>query len=86
MAAPLSDRYRFVVRKATDTYADKPVNEGVVTRKRDAIRRCRASVKAHGVGAHGAVYAGAKLDALVYQVRNAYDDHGAAGKLVVEEL
>jgi hypothetical protein len=86
MAGRLSKQYRFVVRKSEDTYADKPVAEGILTQKRETIRHVRAEVTKAGVGAHGAVYAGEKLNTLVYQVRNTYDDAGAAGKLVVEEL
>jgi hypothetical protein len=86
MAGRLSAQYRYVVRKSTDTYADKPVAENIVTQKRAAIREVRAEVTKAGIGAHGAVYAGAKLNTLVYQVRNTYADDGAAGKLVIEEL
>lgn len=86
MAGRLSKRYRFVVYKQGDDYTAKPVAQDILPQKRESIRQCRSAVKAAGVGAHGAVYAGDKLDTLVYQVRNTFDDAGAAGKLVVEEL
>lgn len=86
MAGRLSEKYRFVVYKSGDTYTDKPVAEGVLTNKRDSIRHVRAQVKAAGIGASGAVYAGPKLNTLVYQVRNTYNDDGSEGKLAVDEL
>lgn len=85
MSGRLSTQYRLVVHHTGQTTTDKAALEGMVTRKREAIRLVRQGVRDGPVGSFGEVYGGEKLNALVYQVRSSRDDHGHT-ILIIDEL